>query len=302
MKRILITGITGYIGSNLARSLSLSGKYQVYGLVRYPLHREYITDFQDKISLFFYDGSYESVLKAFRQSHPDIVYHMAAYYVGNHRADQIDTLHASNLLLGNYVLEAMSVCEIRNFVFVSSVMCHYHSDIYNPLNLYAATKQAFGDILKYYTEARKLHSLTLVLSDTYAPFDHRHKILNLLKDAAHNQKRIEMSDGSQMYDVLYIDDIVEAFKTAGSLLENQDSASTVYQLYPTDVKTLKETIELLQKVAGVSFQIDWGKRPQSKREIKECIRIYDLLPGWQPQISLQEGLKKFWNTSCKNSI
>lgn len=292
MKKILITGITGYIGSNLARSLLQ--KYQVYGLVRKPLHTEYIADFQDKVSLLVYDGTYESVLQAIQEIHPDTVFHLATQFVGNHRADQIASLHQSNLLFGNYILEAMAACGVQNFVYATSVMCHYHSEPYNPLNLYAATKQAFSDILRYYTELRNLHSLTLVLTDTYGPNDHRSKILNLLKDAARSQTKIEMSAGTQIYDVLYIDDIVNAFETAASLLERQETTSSIYQLNNPDVKTLKQTVELLQEVTGYSIQIEWGKRPQPTREIREGVRLYEFLPGWRSKVSLKDGLKKFW--------
>lgn len=293
MKRVLITGITGYIGSNLARSLY--EKYEVYGLVREPINTEYINDFRNQIRLFVYDGTYESVLRIMQEIQPDTVYHLASLYTGNHRADQILTMHQSNLLLGNFILEAMAACGVQNFVFASSVMCHYHGEMYNPLNLYAATKQAFSDIMKYYTEARNIHSLTLVLTDSYGPNDHRRKILNLLKDAAGNRTKIEMSEGSQIYDVLYIDDIVNAFEMAGLLLEKQTSASSIYQLYSTEAKTLRETVELMQTAAGVPIQIEWGKRPQSTREIKESVRVYESLPGWQPRVSLQEGLKRFWS-------
>ena len=47
MSRVLITGITGYIGSHLARALL--PEWEVYGLVREPLNLEYLEDIQEKI-------------------------------------------------------------------------------------------------------------------------------------------------------------------------------------------------------------------------------------------------------------
>ena len=57
--RVLITGISGYIGSNLARNLLPD--CEVYGLIREPLNTTYIEDIQDQIYMLPYDGSYESI-------------------------------------------------------------------------------------------------------------------------------------------------------------------------------------------------------------------------------------------------
>ena len=59
MKRVLITGITGYIGSHLAKALM--AEYEVCGLVRTPLHTAYIAGFQDRLRLLPVDGTSESI-------------------------------------------------------------------------------------------------------------------------------------------------------------------------------------------------------------------------------------------------
>ena len=76
--RILITGITGYIGSHLARALL--PEHQVYGLVREPLNDSYIRDIRVRLRLLFYDGSWESMERAVQESQPDLTYHLATYY------------------------------------------------------------------------------------------------------------------------------------------------------------------------------------------------------------------------------
>lgn len=293
MKNVLITGISGYIGSNFAWHLLKKG-YRVSGLVRQPLHTEYIAAFQDKLDLCVYDGSFESVLQAVKTSKPDIIYHMATCYAVSHNSDQIPDMNNCNLLFGNYVMEAMKACNIKNFVYLSSVLCHFNNENYNPLNLYAATKQAFFDIMRYYTEADSIHSLTLVLTDTYGPGDRRPKVLNLIKKAFRENRQIKLSSGTQIYDVLYIDDIVSALERAADLLEHQKENSSVYQIYNNNPLSLRKTVDLLQKAVGVRINAKWGARPQATRSLNSKVRVDPLLPGWEARVSLKEGLIKFW--------
>lgn len=290
MRRVLITGITGYIGSHLARVLLPD--HEVYGLVREPLHTEYIADIQDRLHLVTTDGSYTSVETAVREVRPDLTYHLAAYYTGAHGPEAAPALISSNVTFGAYLLEAMSACGCSALVYASTVMAHYGGESYRPLNLYAATKQAFSDLLAYYTDAGLVRAVTLVLSDTYGPGDLRSKILNLVKKAAQTGEKVAMSDGNQDYDVVHINDVVRAFRQAGEqLMQMPQWKNETFQVASPHPLTLRQTVEKLCRVNGWSLNADWGARPPAEREIQKAIRLYTLVPGWTPAVSLDEGLR-----------
>ncbi len=292
IKRALITGITGYIGSNLAHALLPS--CEVYGLVREPLNLTYLSDIQEKVRFLFYDGTFESVSAALNVSRPDLVYHLAAYYTGAHGPQQTPQLVSSNITLGAYLLEAMSNCGCSALVYASTAMAHYQGEAYRPLNLYAATKQAFSDLLLYYTDTELLRAVTLVLSDTYGPGDQRPKILNLVKNAAQTGEKLELTDGMQDYDVVYIDDVVWAFQLAGKqLLEKSNWKNEIFQVVPQEPLTLRQTVEQLLAVNALTMDAIWGARPRLEREMCRAIRRYPVLPGWRPQTALCDGLRRF---------
>lgn len=289
MKRALVTGITGYIGSNLARRLLPD--WEVCGLVRQPLNLEYIADIAPRIEMFRYDGTYDSMDAALAACRPDLVYHLAAYYTGSHNREHIPKLLDSNIGMGFHLLEAMSAHRVSFLVHASTVMAHYGGEAYRPLNLYAASKRAFSDLLAYYVDAEMLHAVTLVLSDTYGPGDHRPKVLNLIRDAAQKGEPMALSEGNQDYDVVHIDDVTAAFQMAGDqLLEGRLRGGT-FQVVPEAPLTLRETVEQLLRVHGSSWQGGWGERPPAEREILRAIRLYPALPGWQPAVPLEKGLK-----------
>ena len=80
MNEVMITGITGFIGSHLAKKLIENG-YKVYGLIRHIAARdmEPIKSIMDQLVLLIADLSdYHSILDAFRRVNPDIIYHLAA--------------------------------------------------------------------------------------------------------------------------------------------------------------------------------------------------------------------------------
>ena len=292
MRRVLITGVTGYIGSNLARRLLPD--CEVYGLVREPINLTYLGDIQTQIHLLPWDGTLESIASALNASRPEVVCHLAAYYTGAHGPEQTPELIESNVTFGAYLLEAMAACGYSALVCASTVMAHYQGEVYRPLNLYAATKRAFSDLLVYYTDAGLLRAVTLVLSDTYGPGDQRPKILNLVKKAAQTGEELPLSDGGQDYDVVYIDDVVSAFRQAGEqLLQTPAWKNETFQIAASRPLTLRQTVGKMLQVNGLSLCAAWGQRPQPERELRRAVRVYPLLPGWAPLVSLESGLHSF---------
>ncbi len=290
MRRVLITGITGYIGSKLARELLTD--CEVYGLVRKPLNLKYIADIVPNIQFVYYDGSYDSMSEALKLSQPDLVYHMAAYYTGSHGPEHIPKLLDSNITLGAHLLGAMAEHKISALVYASTIVAHYQGSEYRPLNLYAATKQAFSDLLAYYTDIGLVCAVSVVISDTYGPGDNRPKILNIIKQATKTGEKVAFSSGEQVYDVIYIDDLVSAFRMAGEQLLQGAYQNAVFQAVPESPLSLRETVEKLLQVNGLKLNAGWGERPVPEREIREKIRLYPTVPNWEPQISLEEGLRR----------
>lgn len=290
MKRILITGITGYVGSHLARALLPD--CEIFGLVREPLRTEYIADIQERIHLLTVDDSYASIEAAIRKAQPGLVYHLAAYYTRDHGPEATPALVASNITFGAYLLEAMSACGCPALVYASTVMAHCGGKDYRPLNLYSATKQAFSDLLAYYTDAGLMRAVTLVLSDTYGPDDRRPKVLNLIRNAAQKGETIALSNGEQDYDVVHIHDVARAFCMAGEqLFQWKDWKNETFQICADAPLPLHQTVELMLKANGwPDGSVAWGQRLDAEREIWKAIRLYPTLPGWKPQVSIETGL------------
>lgn len=171
-----MTGASGFIGSHFVRSMWSDG-HVVAALIRGAKT-------QGETVLFDYDGSTHGVIDAMRRFRPEIVIHLASKYLVTHDPEDVEPLVESNILLGNQILEAMCKAGVPYLVNFGTSFQHYGGADYNPVSLYAATKQAFEDLARYYVEAHSLSVVTLKLSDTYGPDDRRGKIIALLEGSA----------------------------------------------------------------------------------------------------------------------
>lgn len=293
MRKVLITGITGYIGSHLARALLPD--HEVYGLVRDPLRTEYISDIQDQLHLLTTDGSYASIETALQTAQPDLVYHMATFYTGTHGPEVTPALIASNITFGAYLLEAMSACGCSKLVYADTIMAHYGGEADRPLNLYAATKRAFSDLVGYYAGTGAVDAAAVVLSDTYGPGDWRPKVLNLIRRAVLEGTSLALTSGRQIYDAVYIDDVVRGFVQAAAALDPSAPAHRVFQLSGERPRSLRETVELMLEVNDLRFRPGWGGRPDPDYILEDPLRIFPLPPGWSPCVPLEDGLRRFWD-------
>lgn len=296
MSRILLTGATGYIGAQFAKCLL--PHHEVFALARTPFQTRYLSDCQDKLKWYVYDGSYASVSHAIGSCRPDLVYHLAAYYTSARGEHVVPELLQSNVVFGGYLLEAMAQYGCGKLIYTSTITEFGRDGSYRPLTLYAATKRAFSDLAEYYVDRGLLRMVTLVLADTYGPKDARPKILNLLKDAVSAHRKLEFtSDGEQVYDAVYIDDVLEALHLSGErLLQCVGEAIQCYQVFAPEPLSLKETVAKFEQVNQVTCDASWGKKGTGENGEKGPVRIYPPVPGWQAKISLDQGLQYIWRT------
>ncbi|EJE7233290.1 NAD(P)-dependent oxidoreductase [Clostridium sporogenes] len=290
MNRIVVTGATGYIGSNLIRKLIDKDK-EVYIIVREHSRFDLIDDIKDKVNIFVYDNKIENLINFFNRVKPDIVYHLASLFIAEHKYSDIPNLIESNVKFGTEVLEAMNQSGTKKLINTGTAWQHYNNEEYNPVCLYAATKEAFEKIIEFYTNACGFKAITIELYDTYGPKDNRKKIINLLSKYSKQKTELKMSAGEQLLDLSYIDDVVNAFIIAGENLYGIDFYKHIkYTIISGERYKLKEIVNLYEKVVGSKILIDWGARPYRKREVMIPSTCTNKLPNWNQKVTLEKGL------------
>jgi nucleoside-diphosphate-sugar epimerase len=290
LNRALVTGATGFIGSHLVRCIEKQG-WDVHILARTGSDLKVLGDVINRITVHRYEATMTGMIEVMATAKPDIVFHLASQFISNHKSEDIDRLVSSNLLFSTQILEAMMRSGVINIVNVGTSWQHYHSEDYSPVNLYAATKQAFESILTYYIEAHGLKATTLLLFDTYGPNDPREKIIPLLWKVATTRQPLIMSPGEQLIELVYVDDVVRAFILAAeALIKTQALGHTRYGVSANKPIRLIDLVREFELVINDTLPIEFGQRPYRPREVMKPWSSHQRVPGWAPETELKVGI------------
>jgi nucleoside-diphosphate-sugar epimerase len=293
----LVTGGTGFIGRPLldrlldmgwsVHCLCLPGtEGKVAGLVPRGLRIHPLTDDP---------AQWQSEVSAVK---PDVVFHLASLFIAEHAAEDVEPLVRSNVLFGCLLLDAMSKSGCRCLVNIGTSWQHFMDAVYDPVCLYAATKQAFEDLAEFYVQGCGLDMVTLKLFDTYGPDDDRPKLLPALMSLRDNGGRLSLSGGEQLVDMVFVQDVVAAIITASQRLltpavtasDGGAGRSECFAVDSGERVSLRELVALVERLSGATIDVAWGARPYRAREVMRPWNRGERLPGWTPKVPLAEGL------------
>lgn len=291
LKCALVTGGSGYIGSRLVERLIADG-WQVHVILRPSSSQNQLSRYGNRLVIHLHHGSTSHMLDIVAAAKPDVVFHLAAMSSAEHQATDVEQMIVSNVLFSTQLVEGMVRNGIRNLVNTETFWQHAEgSDAYDPVCLYAATKQAFHDILYYYVRSGSVQAISLVLFDTYGPEDPRIKLFNFLKRAALENQSVDMTPGEQIVDMTHVDDVVAAYlQAAEKLLTENITKLATYAVSSGRRMTLKKLVELVIRETGISIHPNWGSKSYRANEVM-IPWIGKPLPGWQPKIDLATGIR-----------
>ena len=272
MKNILLTGSTGFIGSELLKNLSN------YNKVYITLRERHNINPNNKNIFRIHFNSYKDLSHKLRKIKIDIVIHCATHYVKSHKFEDLKKLSESNILFGNIILENLKVMRVKKFVNFSTVWENYDGKKDNCHNLYSAYKAGFGKIISFYKKENKnVKFLNLVISDTFGLRDKRKKLVNLLKTNYKRNLVTKIISKNLYINLLNVKDIINAIK----LILKKNYKSDSYILKNKNNFRIYDIIKKIEKYSQKKIKVKW----LSNKIIKEKIYKFKTLKGWKPKNS-----------------
>ncbi len=308
---ILITGVAGFIGSNLAKRLLTEG-YSVIGIDNFdPFYDKAIKtrQLQDlvvfKDSFKFYEVDIRSKEALGRiEEKVDLVVHLAAKAGVLPSIENPAEYIAVNIEGTFNVLEMMRIKHIQKMVFASSSSIYGNNknipfseddNVDHPISPYAFTKKSCELANYNYHHLYKMDILNLRFFTVYGPGQRPdlaiHKFVKLIESG----KSIEMyGDGSSARDYTYIDDIVDGICKSLNYLAEHNNVYEVINIGNNNPVTLKELIATLFKLLKKEYAVQTKPMQAGDVDITYAnTRKAKALLGYQPNTSLADGLTKF---------
>lgn len=264
MKKILITGATGFIGNNLLNYF-LKKKYFIYAILR-KSKKNIKFDQEHKINKNFKSIIFSDIYNLKKQLlnyKIDYVVHAATHYVKKHKSSDIKKIIESNILFPTIIIDLLCNKTIKKFINFGTVWQHYNNKKDHAYNLYASSKQAFNKILDYYrNQFPKIKFYNLLISDTFGKNDKRKKLIPTIVKNYNKKKTVYIPKNLSinLVNVKYIIKIIENI-----LKKNIKPGTYVIK----DKKNLKifDLINYLNQKLNKKIKINWTKNKVTDEKI-----------------------------------
>lgn len=287
--KILVTGATGFIGQNLIKTL-LDKNFNIHCIVRKDSK---LLKIDNRANVFKYNKDINILIKYFNDECFDGVIHLASLFLVNHNKNNIEDLISSNIKFGTELLEASVLSNVKWFINTGTFWQNYENKSYNPINLYAATKEAFQNIAKYYTETSALIFTTIKLNDTFGPNDTRKRIFTFWDQISKTHEALDMSSGKQIIDISYIEDVISAYYLLiGHLnsIKKEQFRNKIFAVKSNERMTLIELSKVYEDATKKKLNINWGKIPYRERENMVPWENGRIVPNWEQKYTIKEGI------------
>ena len=196
MKKLLLTGTTGFLGSEFLSFIVKNSNYEVTEIVR---SKKKLKKKSHKRIVF---KNYKKLSEDLKNKKFDIFINFAAFYKNNHTPDDILMMNNANILFPNFILER-TVKNLKKFITFGSMMEYSGEKVFKPKNYYSSTKKAFESILQFYKlNFKKCKFYNIKLYETFGIKDKRDKILPTIIKSYRDNKSINIINKSLKLNII----------------------------------------------------------------------------------------------------
>lgn len=305
--KVIVTGGAGFLGSHLCDKLIEQG-HQVIGI------DNLLTGDLGNIAHLQNSPDFEFVQADAADAFPpdldfDELYHLASPASPNknnsksYQALPFETMQINSLGTWNLCNEAMA--RGAKFLFASTSeiygdpLEHPQRETYNgnvstlgPRSVYDEAKRFGETIVSAYVRYNKLDARIIRIFNTYGPRmapDGR-VVTEFIKAALQNKPLPVFGDGKQTRSFCYVSDLIDGIVAA----MERGQKGEAYNLGNSHEFTILELAETVKRITNSTSEVNFAEQLPENDPLRRCPSIQKAKEqlGWEPKVSLEEGLKK----------
>jgi nucleoside-diphosphate-sugar epimerase len=298
MRRVIVTGATGFVGANLARRLVNDG-HDVHILVRPGYVTWRIEGLGSAITphvVDLIDG--QVVAELVSQISPSWVFHLAAY--GAYPCQTSMTRMVQTNILGTTnLVEACTQAGVEALVSAGSSSEYgakdhppAESDSTDPNSAYAVTKLSATLACRELARSSGMRIATLRLYSVFGPFEEPTRLFPTLVVRGLGGELPPLANPRTAHDFVFVDDVVDAFVLAASRAHTE--AGAIFNVGTGTQSSLADVMDLACRVLSIPARPAWETYADRMWDtpvwIAESSKARRVL-GWQPRYTLEAGFR-----------
>ena len=300
MKRILVTGGAGAIGSHLVLSLIASG-HEV--TVLDDLSSGYKDLIPKTIDFLYGSITDDAILEAAFDRRPDVVFHLAALFANQQSVDRPQLDLGVNGLGTLKLLEKCEKFKVARFIYTSSscVYGHQEKNLHEEDKLqdldtpYAATKLLGEHYAKIWSQKKEFSVKVVRIFNSYGPNEfpgkYRNVIPNFIEKALRGESLTILGEGTETRDFTYVSDVVKGLLLTLTITDDDFSIYNIGSGIGTKILDLANQINA---ITGNQAPLTFAPRRNWDHILHRVsdISLAKEKLNFSPTVSLSDGLKQ----------
>lgn len=310
-KKVLVTGAAGFIGYHLCKRLLQEEDVELVGLDNLnsyydvELKRARLKDLGAAFNFKKVDlVDFVELKILFEEFRFDRVVHLAAQAGVRYSIENPRVYVDSNVVGSFNLFECARAFPVEHFLYASSSSVYgdqpdavLSTDLRtdSPVSLYAATKKSCENFAFSYSSLYKIPLTGLRFFTVYGPYGRPDMAYYKFTEAMKSGQTIPVyNHGKMSRDFTYVDDIIEGINRLLPRPSQEECPHQIFNIGRGRPEALMDMISLLEKYLGLKAQINF--LPHQKGDVfkthAEIQKLKDYC-GYEPKVSLEEGLAKF---------
>lgn len=296
MKKVIITGADGFIGSNLIKRL-VQDNVEVWAVI----HPNSTT--KERIESIKEVHCIESTIECLADriselpQNADVFFHLAWQGVDALTRDNF-FLQTKNIELGLESMRVASLLGVGKFVLPGSTSEYLYygkpidaNAVPSPLNAYGSAKVALRYLAEQYSKQLKLNFVYVVITGIYAEDRRDNNVIFYTINCLLKSEKPSLTKLEQMWNYVHISDVVNAL----ILIGKKGKPNGFYAIGSDENQPLYEYINIIHEYINPLIPLGIGEIPYMSDKLpSSCINLSELYKdtGYIPKVKFQDGIKQ----------